>query len=93
MEFFRQIWAMGCEDDANEVLDPLRVTFLAGTLVYLFGGIALIAALLHKTWFTHDQIDMIAYGGALAAWIAGLAAYLTGAGAALWMKSKGDAVH
>lgn len=88
---FKQIWNMACEDDDNEQLDPLRVVFLSGALAYLCAGIALTTALLHRTWFTHDAVDMQNFGLAIAAWATGLAGLLTGAGAGVMMKAKGDA--
>lgn len=91
MGLFRQIWNMMCEDDANLVLDPLRVGFVAGMAVYLTGGAALVIALLHKTYFSHDPLDLQAYGIALAAWATGLGGLLTGTGAGVMMKAKGDA--
>lgn len=91
--FFQQIWNMMCEDDDNTMIDPLRSGFLAGMVIYLIGGAALIFALVHKVLFTADHsADLMSYGGALAAWAGGLGLLLTGTGGALWMKSKGDAV-
>lgn len=81
---------MACEDDDNTQLDPLRVAFLSGAAIYLFGGISLIVALLHRVWFSHEAVDMQNFGLALAAWAAGLGALLTGSGTGLWMKAKGD---
>lgn len=78
------------EDDANKVWDPVRVGFLAGMVVYLFGGCALVGALVHVIWVNKQVADFQSYGIALAAWGAGFGAYLTGTGAALWMKAKGD---
>lgn len=90
---FKQIWNMMCEDDDNNVADPLRAGFLAGMAIYLVGGIALIFALVHKVLFTPDHgADLMSFGGAMAAWAGGLGLLLTGTGGALWMKSKGDAL-
>jgi uncharacterized membrane protein YedE/YeeE len=80
------------EDDANKVWDPVRIGFLGGMVIYLGGGCVLIAALMHTVWGNHAAVDFQAYGIALAAWASGFGVYLTGTGAALWMKAKGDNV-
>lgn len=80
------------EDDANKVWDPVRMGFLGGLVVYLFGGCVLIAALIHTVWSNQSAADFQAYGIALAAWGAGFGGYLTGAGGALWMKARGDRI-
>lgn len=88
---FRQIWNMSCEDDDNTQIDPLRVGFLAGLVLYLYGGVVLIQALAHIVWASDKATDLQAFGVALGAWAAGLGAYITATGGALWMKAKGDA--
>lgn len=90
---FRQVWNMMCEDDDNDVIDPLRVGFVVTMATYLVGGSALIMALLHAVWFRHDMpVDFQAYGIGIAAWATGAGGLLTGAGAGVMMKSKGDAM-
>lgn len=91
--FFLQIWNMMCEDDNNDMIDPLRAGFVSLMVIYLAGGCALIFALVHKVIYTPDHsADLLSYGSALAAWAGGGGLLLTGTGGALWMKSKGDAV-
>jgi hypothetical protein len=90
---FKSLHDMACEDDANTVLDPLRMGFLGILGTYLVGGIAMIVALLHAVWFRHDMpVDFQAFGIGFAAWAAGGGTLLTGAGAGVMMKSKGDAM-
>ena len=90
---FKALWNMMCEDDANQVPDPLRMGLLGILGIYLLGGIAMIVALLHAVWFRHDMpVDFQSFGIGFAAWATGGGALLTGAGFGIFGKAKGDAL-
>ena len=65
------------EDDADKVWCPVRLLFVAGTLVYL--GLAIVTVAVLKTPF-----DYLAFG-------TGFGGIMGGSGAALFMKAKGGA--
>lgn len=84
--------AITTDDDKNVVIGMVRVGWVAGLGVYLFGGLSMIAVMLRIAWSQNTAADYSSFGIGFAAWCGGLSAYIAAGAGALWMQAKADAV-
>lgn len=84
--------AITTDDDKNVVIGMVRVGWVAGLGVYLFGGLSMIMVMLKLAWDTKTAADYSSFGMGFGAWLAGLSAYIAAGAGALWMQAKADAV-